>query len=177
MGITTSEFVVVVGRDLLRLLKLIKELKGEVIYSDTTSNFVRLRFRGSPCSSGYVDNVIKFVTESRDLINSCKCLSTYTNRLRVSGSANKELTMIKSCVSKCVTVSNKVLCGKRVEGINLTLEILVNTYSLKLRAYPTSIEEVTQALSSLRQAVSCDESLIRKLLSIMCEIEKCLSEV
>ncbi|GEM_PF-981377 len=178
MGVTTNEFVVVVGKDLIRFLKLVKELKGEVTHSDTTSNFVRLRFRGSPCSNEYVSNVLKFLRESEGLVSSCKCLNAYVNHLRISGNVNERLALIKSCVTKCVTVSGKTLCVKRSDGVELMLEILTTPYSINVRAYPASTgRHLTSTLSSLREAFSCDDSLIRKLLSIECELEKCLSGV
>lgn len=177
MGIATSEFVIIVRRDLIRLLRLAEELKGNIIYSDTTSNFLRLRFRGQPCSNEFVTNVVKFLRESRDLINSCRCLSTYISRLHVSESINRKLTAVKSCGTGCVTISSKVLCVRGEGDINLLLEIFTTTYGLKVRAYPASAREQAMLTSGLRQVVSCDDNLIRRLLSIMCELEKCLSGV
>lgn len=177
MGIATSEFVIIVKRDLIRLLRLAEELKGNIVYSNTTSNFLRLKFRGQPCSHEFVTNVVKFLRESRDLINSCRCLSTYVSRLHVSEGINRKLAAVKSCGTSCVTIGSKVLCVRSEGGINLLLEIFTTTHSLKVRAYPASAREQATSVSSLRQVVSCDDNLIRRLLSIMCELEKCLSGV
>jgi hypothetical protein len=178
MGVATNEFVVVAGKDLIRFLKLVKELKGEVTHSDTASNFVRLRFRGSPCNNEYVGNVLRFLRESGGLVSSCKCLNAYVNHLRISGNVNERLALIKSCVTRCVAVGGKTLCVKRSDGVELVLEILTTPYSINVRAYPASTGgQLTSTLSSLREVFSCDDSLIRKLLSIECELEKCLSGV
>lgn len=177
MGTVSNEFVVVVKKDLVRFFRLVKELKGSVTYSDTTSNFTRLRFQGRPCNNEFINNIVRFLKESRDLIASCRCLSTYVNSLRISGDASRELAVVKSCVTGCVTIGNKVLCERRTESINLLLETLITPYSLKIRAYPVSTGGYSLASSSLRQVISCDDNLIRNLLSIMCELEKCLSGV
>lgn len=177
MGTVTNEFVVVVKKDLAGFLRLVKELKGSVTYSDTTSNFARLKFRGGPCNSEFINNVVRFLKESKDLIASCRCLSTYVDSLRVLGDASRGLAVVKSCATGCVTIGNKVLCERRTESINLLLETLVTPYSLKIRAFPVISGGYSLASSGLRQVISCDDSLIRKLLSIMCELEKCLSGV
>ncbi|MEM1665013.1 MAG: hypothetical protein QXS63_00650 [Zestosphaera sp.] len=177
MSLITNEFMIVVSRDLIGFLKLVKELRGDITYSDTTSNFVRLRFRGRPCDDEFADNVVKFLKNARDLINSCRCLSTYVNRLRVLENVSRELSRVKSCVSSCVTIGGKVVCSKRVEYINLLLEVLITQHMLKIRAYPISAGEHVASVSDLRQVISCDDNLIRRLLSIMCELEKCLSGV
>lgn len=179
MGIITNEFVISARGNIVRLLRLIGDLKGSIVYSDVASGFARLRFRGSPCSNEYTSNVAQFMRESRDLVNSCKCLSTYVSRLRISDHAgSRELASVKSCASRCISLGSKVLCEKRVGDFNLLLEVLVTLYSLRIRAYPVSFgEHLVSTLSSLRKAIPCDESLIRKLLSIMCELEKCLSGV
>ncbi|MEO3992863.1 MAG: hypothetical protein QN229_00905 [Desulfurococcaceae archaeon TW002] len=177
MGTITNEFVIVVKKDLVRFLRLVKELKGDITYSDTTSNFVRLRFRGTPCNNEFINNMVKFLKESRDLITSCRCLSTYVNRLRILGDTSRGLAVVKSCATGCVTIGNKILCERHTENINLLLETLITPYSLKIRAYLVSAGSYSLASSSLRQVISCDDNLIRKLLSIMCELEKCLSGV
>lgn len=177
MGVATNEFVITVKRDLIRLLRLAEELKGDVVYSDTTSSFVRLRFRGQPCSGEFVRNLTKFLKESRGLINSCRCLSSYVNRLHVSENLNRKLTAVKSCGTGCVTMSSKVLCVKGGGDVNLLLEIFITTHGLKVRAHPISVGEQATSLSYLRRVISCDDNLIRELLSIMCELEKCLSGV
>ncbi|MGC8975797.1 MAG: hypothetical protein ACP5KB_06355, partial [Thermoprotei archaeon] len=124
MGIVTNEFVVFAKKDIVKLLKLAEDLKGNIAYSDVASGFVRLWFRGSPCSNEYVNDVVRFVRESISLVNSCRCLSTYVSRLRISDSvSSEELALVKSCATRCVSLGSKVLCEKRVEDLNLVLEV------------------------------------------------------
>ncbi len=179
-GVLVSEFIASVKDGFLRVSKLAEGSGGRVCYVDTVTGFVRVQFRGPPCSEDYVSSVVRFLESVGDYLSSCRYAVTYVRSFQGVGALPAILRALKSYTTDCVVLGNVTKCVKRFEEAALLISVVKSRKGFKLRACPVC--GVMPSPLTLDSTPTCDcvSDLIRRVLGVLCEFSEhlggCLNE-